>query len=148
MHEVTCPVYPCAWSVLATPRSEDLAETAWRGHLRSHNADEIVAGFEALTAQNTRQLAHISELNDELVRARGLQDQAELTAEQLAKNNVRLRQQGDRMLSVVNAAREVVALLRLLDELGLSGSVTGPSRSLVVAMADYDATVEVADVRS
>ncbi len=106
MREVTCPVYPCVWSVVVV--SKDLIEMAMRGHLRSHSADDFVAGFEALTAQNTRQLAHLGTINGELVRARGLQDQAELTAEQLAGENARLRQQWDRARGVLDAARSVV----------------------------------------
>lgn len=147
MREVTCPVYPCG--LLLSKSFDPVArESHLRMHLRTHNADEIVAGFEALTAQNTRQLAHLGAINAELVNARSLREQAATVANQLAATNARLRIQRDRMLSVVNAARDVVALLRLLDELGLSGSVSGPSRTLVTAMGEYDATLEVADVRS
>ena len=189
MREVTCPVYPCGRAIFvgSTP---SLTETFMREHLRSHDAAQIVAGFEALTAQNTRQLAHIGAINGELNAARREADELRVTTDKLrdaletrtqqwarstmehkaefarsgdlAKNNARLRTErdearvqrdrecarADRMLGVLEAARAVVDLLRLLDELGLRGSVSGPSRSLVAAMGEYDATVEVADVRS
>ena len=87
MHEVTCPVYPCGWSVVVNDAVLELAaaDIAFRVHLRSHDASEIVAGFEALTAQNTRQLAHLGELNDELL----------ATRKRMASENARLRVQRD-----------------------------------------------------
>ena len=156
MREVTCPVYPCGRAIFASP-DPVITETFMRAHLRSHSTADFVAGFEVLTAQNTRQLKHLGELNDELHAARKQRDyeakRSDEILERMSAENARLRQQrhearvqlnrecvrADRMLAVVDAARGVAELLRLLDAAGFDGSLTGPSRSLVAAMNEYDA---------
>lgn len=70
------------------------------------------------------------------------------TRDDFADTIAHLRRERDRMLPVLEAARGVAELLRLLDAAGFDGSLTGPSRALVVALNACDDAEAVDHVRS